>query len=81
MVVKHKEARRRHSVVVAAGGANQGSVNEAELKEGSHHGERVNLDVCIEKRHHSCLIVLNCQVPRRFAILKKSVKAKKGEVT
>ena len=82
MVMKHKEARRRHSVVVAAGGAAQGSVNEAELKEGSHHGERVNLDldVCIEKRHHRCVPPLNCIVPRRSAILKKSVTVKKDEV-
>ena len=55
-------------------------MNEAELKEGSHHGERVNLDVCIEKRHHSCFAILNCIVPRRFALLKNSVTVKKDEV-
>ena len=61
-------------------GAAQRTENEAELKEGSHHGERVNLDVCIEKRHHRCVPPLNCIVPRRSAILKKSVTVKKDEV-
>ena len=35
--------------------------------------------MCIEKHFHSFLFPLNCQVPRRLAILKKSVTAKNGE--
>ena len=66
-------------VVVTDGGAGQRNANETEWKEGSHHGERWNLDVCIEKRYHSCHSPLNCKVPRRLAILKKSVTVKKGE--
>ena len=66
-------------VVVTDIVAGQKCANEAESKGGSYHGERGNLDVCIEKRYHSCLSPLNCIVPRRFAILKESVMAKKGE--
>ncbi len=46
--------------------------NKAECKEALNHGEsrEGHLDVCIEKRYHSCLSLLNCPVPRRFAILK-----------
>ena len=66
-------------VVVTDGGAGQINASKTEWKEGSHHGERWNLDVCIEKRYHSCHSPLNCIVPCRFSILKKSVMAKKGE--
>jgi hypothetical protein len=46
--------------------------NEAEFKEVLNHGERRegHLDMCIEKRYHSCVPLLNCPVPRRFATLK-----------
>ena len=66
--MQHEEALRR-----------QRNANEAESKEGSHHGERGNLDVCIEKRYHSCLSILNCKVTRRFPILKKNATTKTGE--
>ena len=66
-------------VVVTDGGAGQRNASETEWKEGSHPGERWNLDVCIEKRYQRCLSLLNCIVPRHFVSLKKSVTAKKGE--
>ena len=60
MVVKHKEARRRHSVVMAASGAAQGSEKEAESKERTGDG------VLIASLLHFFYVIFTDRCPRLY---------------